>query len=101
MYMLFMANLIVSTLRAAGRYCKEASLRLYFSPFLAGLIISWAYTYHLRKREFWIAFMLLVLCSIVSEVKRRELMTQAGWRRAGKPDPRVTASSAVLGAPAR
>jgi hypothetical protein len=33
-----------------------------------GCLLSWAYTYHLRKREFWIA---VALVSIASELSRR------------------------------
>lgn len=32
-----------------------------FLPFYFGCIISWAYTYHLRKREFWIMVSVLLL----------------------------------------
>lgn len=33
----------------------------YFLPFLFGLLVSWGYTYHLRKREFWIIFFVVTL----------------------------------------
>ncbi|RMA58953.1 O-antigen ligase family protein [Ulvibacter antarcticus] len=32
-------------------------------PFLLGCFISWSYTYHLRKREFWILLSLVVICN--------------------------------------
>lgn len=34
----------------------------YFSPFLIGLFVSWSYTIHLRKREFWIMVAVVSLC---------------------------------------
>ena len=37
--------------KAANSY---ASFNYYFLPLLLGLFISWAYTYHVRKREFWV-----------------------------------------------
>lgn len=39
----------------------------YFIPFFIGLIISWGYTYHLRKREFWILFMLVSLVVLIGK----------------------------------
>ncbi|WP_063454443.1 O-antigen ligase family protein [Acinetobacter johnsonii] len=39
----------------------------YFLPFFIGLIISWGYTYHLRKREFWILFMLISLVVLIGK----------------------------------
>lgn len=96
-YVWFMANLCLQTLKAAGRHCKEALFALYFSPFLVGLIISWAYTYHLRKREFWIAFMLLVFCCIVADAKRRDLISNVGWRRRGASRDVSRSSQPVMG----
>ena len=40
-------------------------------PFLCACFISWSYTYHLRKREFWILF--AVIC-IVSYLKKSFLL---------------------------
>ncbi|WP_122900937.1 O-antigen ligase family protein [Acinetobacter sp. B51(2017)] len=39
----------------------------YFFPFFIGLIISWGYTYHLRKREFWILFMVISLVVLIGK----------------------------------
>ena len=30
-------------------------------PFVIGCMVSWGYTYHLRKREFWIMIAILVI----------------------------------------
>jgi hypothetical protein len=32
----------------------------YLVPFIFGCLVSWAYTYHIRKREFWILFAIVV-----------------------------------------
>jgi O-antigen ligase len=35
---------------------------LYFVlPFIIGCLVSWAYTYHMRKREFWIMFAIIFI----------------------------------------
>lgn len=35
---------------------------LYFVlPFIVGCLVSWAYTYHMRKREFWIMFAIIFI----------------------------------------
>lgn len=57
-YVLFMLYFFVKTFKARtinvyGRFLN------YFIPFYIGLIVSWAYTYHLRKREFWILFAII------------------------------------------
>lgn len=57
-YIIFMLSFFVSVFKARsvniyGRYLS------YFLPFYFGLMISWAYTYHLRKREFWILFAII------------------------------------------
>lgn len=36
-------------------------------PFLIGCVISWSYTYHLRKREFWIMFAILILAASLAK----------------------------------
>lgn len=35
-------------------------------PFLIGCFISWSYTYHLRKREFWIMYAILFIAASLS-----------------------------------
>lgn len=57
-YILFMLSFFISIVKARsvniyGRYLS------YFLPLYVGLVISWAYTYHLRKREFWILFAII------------------------------------------
>lgn len=46
-------------------------------PFLMGCFVSWSYTYHLRKREFWILTTIVVICvyraiEYNKELKRKE-----------------------------
>lgn len=36
------------------------------APFFIGLFVSWGYTYHLRKREFWILLAILAIASKLS-----------------------------------
>lgn len=57
-YVLFMLSFFINIFKARsvnvyGRYLS------YFFPLYIGLVISWAYTYHLRKREFWILFAII------------------------------------------
>lgn len=41
-------------------------------PFVVGWLVSWAYTYHLRKREFWLAFSIISIAHlIVTEAKKQ------------------------------
>jgi hypothetical protein len=42
-------------------------------PFLLGCLISWIYTYHLRKREFWIMVGVLVIVNYQVKKRQREL----------------------------
>lgn len=34
-------------------------------PFVIGWLVSWAYTYHLRKREFWLAFAIIGIAHLI------------------------------------
>lgn len=55
LYTLLMGSVVYSMVRCGN---SDPRVNLYaklFVPLLAGLMISWCYTYHLRKREFWIA----------------------------------------------
>jgi hypothetical protein len=36
-------------------------------PFVIGWLVSWAYTYHLRKREFWLAFALISIAYFLAK----------------------------------
>jgi hypothetical protein len=47
-----------------------------FIPFFLGCLVSWSYTYHLRKREFWI--MLAIVCLVSKCAGRRRDTTETG-----------------------
>lgn len=58
LYIVFMLVFLIKLIKTRpvndyGRYLN------YFLPFYFGLIVSWSYTYHLRKREFWILFAII------------------------------------------
>jgi O-antigen ligase len=41
---------------------------LYFVlPFIIGCLVSWAYTYHMRKREFWIMFAIIFIADFFAK----------------------------------
>ncbi|MGJ8665818.1 MAG: O-antigen ligase family protein [Patiriisocius sp.] len=42
-------------------------------PFLLGCFVSWAYTYHLRKREFWILLSLVVIVNYCAKQYQKTL----------------------------
>lgn len=47
-------------------------------PFVIGWLISWAYTYHLRKREFWLAFAILSIAHwiVADAMKQTKLKSE-------------------------
>jgi hypothetical protein len=48
------------------------------SPLIIGCIISWGYTYHLRKREFWIMFAIVFLAyRLINVWKINEVKNEA------------------------
>lgn len=59
-YVGFIGTHIWRVVKVRGKSPYARYLR-YYLPMLAGLMASWAYTYHLRKREFWILFFVVVL----------------------------------------
>lgn len=75
-YMIFMGTWLKSILSNIGTQSREALYLLYFSPFMAGLLVTWIYTYHLRKREFWIVFAIVVLIAHVARQKKLLQMQQ-------------------------
>ena len=58
---------VVKKYRNTNNYAHYLTIML---PFVLGCIISWAYTYHLRKREFWILIAVILIASY--NVSRRE-----------------------------
>jgi hypothetical protein len=44
-------------------------------PFVIGWLISWGYTYHLRKREFWIAFAIIsIVYKLIIDSKNKKII---------------------------
>ena len=63
-YLIFMIALV--RLFKIRKYKKDNPYADYVTtmlPFLLGCFISWAYTYHVRKREFWILVAVLVIAN--------------------------------------
>lgn len=70
-YVVFMSTWVRGIAKSIGKRSREELFLLYFSPFLFGLLVSWTYTYHLRKREFWIAFAIVTLLGFVVRQKKK------------------------------
>ncbi len=69
-YIFFLINLLLviwngSRLKLQNQF---SAFLFYFLPLFLGLIVSWGYTYHLRKREFWILMAFVVACNHFSKV---------------------------------
>jgi len=65
-YLVFMINsskCIISGARYKNQYSSFIKNSI---PFLIGCFVSWSYTYHLRKREFWIMFAILFIAASLS-----------------------------------
>lgn len=75
-YIFFMFVLIKSAYNESKyKVISEWSFFLYILvPLLIGLMVGWGYTYHLRKREFWILFSFIVLAINMSKNRRRGLV---------------------------
>lgn len=70
-YLLFvLATLkpIFSILRKKNINCRYDEYVVKIVPFLVGCFVSFIYTYHLRKREFWI---MLIIVSLACKLSRR------------------------------
>lgn len=81
-YAAFMTTHVWQALRAWGPSQFSAYLR-YYVPMLIGLMLSWAYTYHLRKREFWIMFFVVSLVIYAAKQVRENGMTPAARMESG------------------
>lgn len=66
-YLLFMFWFSLDVFKTSRLNNMYSQYLRYFFPFFLGLIVSWSYTYHLRKREFWVAFALIVFCSYLAK----------------------------------
>jgi len=54
-YCVFLAAMIKTFRNVAGKGGPVADYLQQVVPFGIGCLVSWGYTYHLRKREFWVA----------------------------------------------
>jgi O-antigen ligase len=82
LYLTFMGVWVAGLFKYSGKATVEERFLSYFMPFLVGLGVSWIYTYHLRKREFWIMFVFTLVCSHVVKkaraARRREAVLRSG-----------------------
>jgi O-antigen ligase len=79
-YSIFMITWVVGIYRDAGKGSPETRFLSYVLPFIFGLAISWIYTYHLRKREFWIMFFIVLACRYAVEANRKFARQYIGYR---------------------
>jgi len=68
LYIILM-HLLFLKFRARHYKNEFASFLGHLYPIFIGFMVSWTYTYHLRKREFWI---LVVIIFLVSELAKRK-----------------------------
>lgn len=59
-YIFFMGKFL-NKLKFRSRKEPLQEFIYYLVPFVIGCLVSWAYTYHVRKREFWIMFAIIVV----------------------------------------
>jgi O-Antigen ligase len=70
-YSLFMGLFLTGIYKNGGSNSVEERFLSYIFPFILGLGVSWTYTYHIRKREFWILFFIVAAGRYVVEQHRR------------------------------
>lgn len=78
-YLYFMGVHGWQAFKQHGRNEYERYLH-YYVPMLIGLAAAWGYTYHLRKREFWILFFIVSLV-IYAARQTRSTGSEAGMGR--------------------
>jgi O-antigen ligase len=52
----------------------------YIFPMLFGLLISWGYTYHIRKREFWVLVVFVIVSSYLAKRAKASSQDGLGWK---------------------
>lgn len=70
-YSIFAFSLVKVVSVHAGFDNVYSRFLYYLQPLIIGFFISWAYTYHLRKREFWILILIISLCIYFSKKQKR------------------------------
>ncbi|MEW4449568.1 O-antigen ligase family protein [Qipengyuania sp. JC766] len=82
-YLLFLGHLLWTIWKAgAGRLMENRFMRLAF-PMVCGLIVSWGYTYHVRKREFWIAYAVIMFGAFLIKRYQRQSSIKLPAQRTG------------------
>ena len=75
-YLLLITVVMIYFLRAFP-YSRDNPFRQFLLsvlPFFLGCMVSWGYTWHIRKRSFWIMLMVIAISSyMMSEWKRKNL----------------------------
>lgn len=69
LYGFFMFGLLRTTWRSSKLGGYYGAFLTAMGPVMIGAMVSWGYTYHLRKREFWVVVALILIASILA---RRE-----------------------------
>lgn len=87
LYLAFLFHWLVTIFRAGtGPLLEHRFLRLMF-PMVIGLIVSWGYTYHVRKREFWIVYGIVMFgCWLVSSYRANSTEQLAAARPTSTPE---------------
>lgn len=65
-YIVFMI-FFMKKLRYKKHKDKFSEFLYFVLPFILGCLVSWAYTYHMRKREFWIIFAAIMIANNIIE----------------------------------
>lgn len=83
-YILFMGTLFRSMYSEAKykRFNPWAAFLYMLLPLLVGLMVGWAYTIHIRKREFWLLVVFVIVAVRLSQ-KARQSMKQFSIKSIG------------------
>ena len=89
-YLVFLFHWLWTVWRAGeGQLIEARYLRLLF-PMLCGLVVSWGYTYHVRKREFWILYGITAFaCWLVNLHRQNQPVKIVNGQPKVKPEPRA------------
>ncbi|MFA0110272.1 O-antigen ligase family protein [Vibrio breoganii] len=71
LYIYFVVSFFYTLVMSASFKSQFNQYIYYFIPFLTSLFISWGYTYHLRKREFWILIFFISVILYLSKVRNK------------------------------
>ena len=67
-------------IKANGFQNKYDKFLCYFMPFFLGLMVSWSYTYTLRKREFWLMIFLITIIKMKSRAEAYRQNHRSAYR---------------------